>query len=258
MKLQCSCGAKFAFDITPEMAQHPVKFICPNCGLDASDYVNQLIRDELASRAAEPPLPEAFAPAPVVSAPPPAARLRVSAEAKPAEATTESSAGAKFCMKHRERATEQCAVCHKPICPKCMATFGYFCSPLCKGKAEAQHLDVPVYAGRKDLVEAKFWRKTGLVIGALVALVVLFFGAWTWYAWFGSVPHTYFSVRFDDNDRGYYGSAHLVGEDQLVYLHGGTLARCDLTTKKQIWSQELITQQQYDAAIKAANEADAK
>ncbi len=258
MKLQCSCGAKFAFDITPEMARNPVKFICPNCGLDASDYVNQLVREELASRAAEQPLPEAPpAPAPVVSAPPPSARLRVSVEAKPAEAA-DSSASAKFCAKHREPATEQCAVCHKPICPKCLAIFGYFCSPLCKGKAEAQGLDVPVYAGRSDLVEAKFWRKTGLIAGVIAAGVVLFFGAWTWYAWFGSVPHNYFSVRFDDNDRGYYGSAHLAGQDQLVYLHGGTLARCDLKTKKQVWSDELITKDQYAAAIKAAGEEDAR
>ena len=44
MKLQCSCGAKYVFDATPEMLQNPVKFICPSCGLDASDFVNELIR----------------------------------------------------------------------------------------------------------------------------------------------------------------------------------------------------------------------
>ena len=256
MKLQCSCGAKYAFDITPEMAQNPVKFVCPNCGLDASDYVNQIVRDELASQAAA--QPPAEAPVPMPPPPPPAARIRISQEAKPAEAAAETSASSKFCTKHRERATEQCAVCHKPICPKCLAMFGFFCSPLCKGKAEARNIDVPVYAGRKDLVEAKFWRKTGLIAGTIGLLIAGFLGAWTWYAWFGSVPHKYFSVRFEDTDRGYSGRAELAGQDQFVFLHGGTLSRCDLKTKKPVWSQELITPQQYADAVKAGLEDDAR
>src|ERR1017187_5745427 len=101
MKIQCSCGAKYAFDITPEMAQNPVKFVCPGCGLDSSDYVNQLGRVELIKRGFSAPPNQ-----PPVAAP----RLRISQEA---------AAVSKFCSKHpRERATETCAVCHKPICPK--------------------------------------------------------------------------------------------------------------------------------------------
>ncbi|HEX9048722.1 MAG TPA: B-box zinc finger protein, partial [Verrucomicrobiae bacterium] len=294
MKLQCSCGAKYAFDVTPEMARNPVKFICPNCGLDASDYVNRLVRDELASQEPEPPQPDVPAqPAPAVSAPPPAARLRISHDASaPAVAPTSptppappapavgggtririareaapaaaaapegaTAAASKFCPKHRERATEHCAVCHKPICPKCLEMFGYFCSPLCKGKAEAQNLDVPVYAGRKDLVEAQFWRKTGLVIGSIIGVIVLFFGLWIWYAWFGSVPHKYFAVRFEDNNRAYHGNMQIVGSDQVVFLHGGTLARYNLKTQKPAWSQELISQQDIDAAVKAEADAEAR
>jgi hypothetical protein len=139
-----------------------------------------------------------------------------------------------------------------------MEVFGYFCSPLCKGKAEAQHLKVPVYAGRKDVVEAQFWRKTGLVAGLLGVLVVLFLGVWIWYAWIGSVPHPYFSVRFDDADRGYAGRAELVGQEQLVALHGGTLARYDLKNKKTVWSQELISQAQVNQDVKVADEEEAK
>ena len=46
MKLQCACGAKYAFDATPEMLQNPVKFVCPTCGLDSSEFINELIRKE--------------------------------------------------------------------------------------------------------------------------------------------------------------------------------------------------------------------
>ena len=268
MKLQCSCGAKYAFDAKPDMLQNPVKFICPSCGLDSSDFVNQLIRQEFggqtpppipaaATPPAPPPVPVSSAGPPPPPPPPAASRLRVSVGAPEAPAA-EPREESKFCPKHRERNTEKCAVCHKPICPKCLELFGFFCSPLCKGKAEAQHLDVPAYAARKDLVEADCWRKTGLVAGVIGLVVVLFLGGWIWYAWFGSVPHPYYSVRFEDSDRGYAGAALLVGKDQLVYLHGGTLARVDLKTKQPVWTKELITPQQIADAVKTANEAEAK
>ena len=245
MKLQCSCGAKFVFDATPEMLQNPVKFICPNCGLDASDFVNQLIRQEFAGQAPPPP--------------PPAAAPRVSISHEAAAPAAETPTASQCCSRHHGApAIEKCAVCHKPICQKCMDLFGYFCSPLCKGKAEAQHLHVPVYAGRKDLVEAKFWRKTGLIAGAIGGAVVLFLGAWTWYAWFGAVPHPYFSVRFADDDRGYYGSSRLVGKDQIVFLHGGTLARYDMKTGKKVWSVDLISKKQIDDQVKAENDVEAR
>ena len=65
-------------------------------------------------------------------------------------------------------------------------------------------------------------------------------------------------MRFEDTDRAYSGRSQLVGRDQIVFLHGGTLARYDLKTKKPVWSQELVTQQQIDDMIKAANEAEAQ
>jgi hypothetical protein len=253
MKLQCSCGAKYAFDATPDMLNNPVKFICPNCGLDASDFVNQLIRQEFGG-ATPPPAPAATPPPPP---PPRASGLRVAHEAAPAPAA-EAAEPSKFCAKHRERATEQCAVCHKPICPKCLEMFGFFCSPLCKGKADAQHINVPTFAGRKDLVEAKFWRKVGLAIGGLVAALAVFFGVWTWYAWFGSVPHPYFSVRFEDDNRAYHGTSFLAGQDQIVFLHGGTLARYDLKTKKAVWTRELISNDRVEAALKDAQAEEAR
>jgi outer membrane protein assembly factor BamB len=250
MKLQCSCGAKYAFDAKPEMVDQPVKFICPNCGLDASDFVNQLIRQEFDAATSA---PAGSAPAPSLPPPPPSAgQLRVSVESPVVPKAVP------VCAKHGEPATEKCAVCHKPICPKCLEVLGYFCSPLCKGKAEAKRLNVPAYAGGRDVAEAKFWQKTGLIAGILGVLVVLFFGAWIWYAWFGSVPHPYFSKRFEDADRGYYGRAQLVGQDDLVALHGGTLARYDLKGKRTVWSAELINQSQVERGLKEANDEQAK
>src|ERR1017187_2052127 len=98
MKIQCSCGAKYAFDITPEMAQNPVKFVCPGCGLDSSDYVNQLVRVELIEQGVIAPPNQ-----PPVAAP----RLRISQEEIRAAQPQEAPAVSKFCSKHpRERATD--------------------------------------------------------------------------------------------------------------------------------------------------------
>ena len=256
MKIQCACGAKYAFDVTPEMAENPVRFVCQSCGLDSSDFVNGLIRQELAlARPATvpPPAAPAATTAPASTAAP---RLRVAHAAEPAGQTAETAAGPgapQLCLRHGgEICTERCVVCQKPICPKCMEHFGFVCSPLCKAKADARKINVPVYEGQKWVVEAQFWQKTGRITGAIAAVVVALLGVWFWYAWFGSVPHPVFSVRF--TDAAHSGQSRLCGKSQIVFLHGGTLARYDIRSKKQIWSRDLIDPQQVKNAVARANE----
>ena len=258
MKIRCSCGTKYEFDVTPDMARNPVRFVCSNCGLDSSDYVNQMVRAELAEQAGSEPLPDAPMPS-IAAAPPPAPRLKISQETRPAETPTAAAPVSKYCPKHRTvLATQTCSVCGKPICPKCLELFGYFCSPLCKSKAELQGIAAPVYAGQKFQVEARFWRKAGWSFGLVFTLLVVAAGFWTWYAWFGSVPHPMFSVRFADTDRAYAGATQIIGEDQIVFLHGGTLARYDLKTKKPVWTRELISSEQIAAVVKAENDLRAR
>src|SRR5438093_13356349 len=67
MKVQCQCGTKYAFDVTPEMARDPVRFICPGCGMDLSVPINDLIRQELGLSAPAAPVTQA---APVAPPPP--------------------------------------------------------------------------------------------------------------------------------------------------------------------------------------------
>ncbi len=262
MKLQCSCGAKYAFDTTPEMVQNPVKFICPGCGRDSSAFVNELIRREYGVATPAPsPVPEAAAaPEPQASAAAPVgSRLRISREQAAAAPAEPAPPVSKYCSRHRsELTTEYCVICRKPICPKCLVEFGYFCSPLCRGKAEAQNIAAPVFAGQKFEADRRYWQKTGLIFGSIAGAIVLFLGAWTWYAWFGSVPHTYFSVRFDDNNRAHSGRSELVGRDQLVFLHGALLARYDLKGKKQVWSQQLVTPDQIAATVKLEEDEEAR
>lgn len=244
MKIQCACGAKYSFDATPEMLQNPVRLVCQGCGADLSAPVNELIRQEFAGQApAEPPAATESPRLRISIARPESAALAEEAAAPPAE---------EHCAKHpRELAADHCAVCGKPMCGHCMKLFGHVCSPLCRAKAEAENMDVPVYAGQSSVASARYWRKAGAIGGLIAAALVLVFGFWVWYEFIGSEPHVAFSLRFDD--RAYAGKAGLCGTNQIVFLHGGTLARCDLKSGKEIWSKELVTKEQIADAVARVN-----
>src|SRR5687767_11065914 len=66
MKVQCACGTKYAFDVTPDMLRTPRAFVCQTCGRDNSAAINELIRQAYGVMAAPPPPP----PAATASAPP--------------------------------------------------------------------------------------------------------------------------------------------------------------------------------------------
>ena len=253
MKVQCSCGAKYEFDIAPAMTTNPVRFVCPACGADASEFVDSLVRRELGQTGSPSGVPQPVvlsgAPAITPNAPSPIPALTVRVNAPPASVTHAMpaiAAGPQFCAKHPgELAAEKCCVCSKPICPKCMALFGYVCSPLCRARAESHGINVPVFAGQKAVVERRFWRKVGWMATALGVLVVALVGFWTWFTWVGAVPKAVFSVRFPES--AYSGQSFICGKDQIVFLHGGTLARHDLKLKKEIWSRELLDHTQIAA-----------
>lgn len=230
MKIQCACGAKYSFEVTPEMARDQIQFICKSCGVDSSAMVNELIRQQFG---ASPSQPAASQPAPV-------SRPKVVAVAIKAAPVPEAQPEApRLCMRHiGELTTHNCLVCQKPICPKCMELFGYVCSAHCKGKTELQGIDIPVYEHQKAVAEARQWRKIGWITTAIVLMVAAVVGVWGWYAWVGSVPKATFSLRFADP--GYSGQCRLVPQNQIVFLHGGMLARHDMKAKREIWSHWLI------------------
>src|SRR5688572_6942628 len=278
MKLQYACGAKYAFDVQPEMLNKPVQFVCPSCGLDSSDYVNSLVRQELGAVEASLVTPPAvdIAPPPGVALAPAAAiepatlsaaasstalRVRLHAGSpKPAE-TPAAAADTSVCSRHfGQPAVEFCHVCHKPICAKCLEIFGYVCSPLCKQKAALSGMKVPEFIGQRDVVQRRFWRKVSFVSGGLGSLVVALLGVWFWWVWFGSIPKPVFSVRFPEPS--YSGQSVFCGTGQIVFLHGGTLARHDMKAKKEIWSRPLIDpaeiQRQVSATIESLRKAQQK
>src|SRR6267154_1286455 len=138
MKVQCSCGAKYEFELNPAMANNPVKFVCPACGLDASEFVDGLIRRELGQsqtpsgvpipialtspQAASASAPsEADKPAAPATRPPLTVRPHAP-QPSPTQLVAEAPAeAAPMCPRHPgEISTARCFVCSKPICAKCM------------------------------------------------------------------------------------------------------------------------------------------
>ena len=264
MKVQCSCGAKYEFEITPAMASQPVQFICPACGTDASDFVDGLVRRELGQSARPTGTPLSVTGSTTTTAPalsaavpqPPRLGLAVHSPSASSAQVGDDDPEGQPCLKHPgQRATARCHICAKPICPKCMELFGYVCSPLCKAKAEARAIKVPVYHGQKNVREARSWRKVVWVAGSAGALLAILFGVWFWYAWFGSIPRAIFSVRFPEV--GYAGQSTFCGQgnSQLVFIHGNTLARYDLKRHQEIWSVPLLDPKKFaelaDAQLKA-------
>ncbi len=112
-------------------------------------------------------------------------------------------------------------------------------------------MNAPVHIGQKFARQNAFWNKTGLISKVVGAVVLVLAAFWVWYSWFGSVPHKAFSVRWDDISHS--GTSRLVG-DQVVFLHGGTLARYNVKTKQKVWSIDLVTPQQVDDVLKRQDE----
>src|SRR6185369_9784138 len=119
MKVKCSCGAKYEFDLRPEMNANPVRFVCPACGLDTSEFVDGLVRQELGQTSTPPGVPISVFP-PTAAAVPAGVVLRSGSE-RANEDLTPPTDDSPPCLKHPgEVATGKCYVCSKPICPKCM------------------------------------------------------------------------------------------------------------------------------------------
>jgi len=109
---------------------------------------------------------------------------------------------------------------------------------MCKQKAELTGIKLSEFAGQRDVVQRHFWRRVNFASAGIGVIVVFLLSVWLWYEWFGQTPKPIFSVRLAESS--YSGQSAFAGTDQIVFLHGGTLARYDMKTGKEIWSRELI------------------
>jgi hypothetical protein len=77
--------------------------------------------------------------------------------------------------------------------------------------------------------------------------IVVLIGVWRWWGLYASHPHSIFNVRFPEMS--YAGNSRIVGKNQIVFLHGGLLARYKLGSKTPIWTNEIITKEQVQTEV---------
>jgi len=78
------------------------------------------------------------------------------------------------------------------------------------------------------------WGKSLLVIKIAAVVLVAFIGVYSWYAFIGSAPKTYYSM---DLGKGSYGAiAKLFSPDELVVADGKSLVLQDLKTGQTRWT----------------------
>lgn len=229
IKIQCSCGTKFSFDVEPVDGKMPAEIFCPKCGADGTDCANQIIQQSS---------PAEIAAAPAVQKP--RVRLNVVSSVATAPSGGESADGTPVqekCARHpRNIASEHCVVCQKPICMECMQIFGYLCSIGCKYRADQEKIHVPKYKFQKNAVEKTALRKSIAIVSAVLVLLFAIIGAWFWYIMVGTKPRPYYSLSISGNSGAY---AKFLGPNQILLLGKKQIALHDIETKKDVWSTAL-------------------
>ena len=217
VKIQCGCGAKYSLDVEREQIGPGLQLICQECGADNSD----MLRQAFAQQAARP-----------VAVP--VGRLLTTANTTPTPAPATKEPEVAQCLRHPGNfQTSECAVCGKPLCPKCLEQLGYFCSAFCKGKAEQARIAVPEYAGQLIVAERQFWRSVRRGAWAVAAVAALVASAWAWYSFIGSKPRIAWSEKLARADAGW---CRIVAPGELLVYHGNRLARYDLAKNRTLWS----------------------
>jgi len=248
IKIYCPCGAKFAFDVEPANGQMPVPIACPTCGQDATAMANEQIQAQLAP----PPAPESAGEPPNKAKPsgrlhvalpgvetgqPGASALRLTVDRHEPAAHTETTAPrpSGSCPKHLgQPIVETCRVCGKPICRQCMAMFGYVCSAYCRNKAEAEGLDLPVYAQQRTVLERKARGRNKAVVAALLSILILAAAAGIYYKAYASKPRVVQMLPLATEEFG-GGYCKLLEDGTYIVLTSGKMSLHNTASDDAVW-----------------------
>jgi hypothetical protein len=234
IKIPCSCGARYSFEIEPVNGVMPYAVNCPQCGVDGTPAANQMIANSLASV----PVIEA-APNPVA----PSVR-RVAAPAFPVASSEPASDETPQCPRHPLfKAVGFCVACHKPICVECMQKFGYVCSINCRYQAEQQGIEIPPCPHQLTTVRKREWQK-GMRWVAAVALVLFCFVAfWLWYIFGGYKPSLAYSLKLP---KGPAYASRFIAPDRVFAANSQLAVLHDVKGEKRLWSTALAPEKKQE------------
>jgi hypothetical protein len=226
IKILCTCGTKYAFEVEPVDGKMPFRVECPQCHADGTNAADASLLSNLVQSA----------PAPVPSSPAAAAGV-IRVQATPSQ-IEEAPPTVNYCPRHREEiVVAECAVCRKPICGRCLEQFGYLCSGYCRSQATARGLYVPVYEGHKEVVEEKRVQKLKRLALAGGILAVALLGGWVWYQFWGSVPRVVHTAALPQTTEG--TTCRLISPTRLLTASASRVAVTDLSSGQDVWSTTL-------------------
>ena len=206
--VECGCHVAYEFEIEPVEGRMPTSVLCPTCGADGTEYANWVIQTQPAA------LPPTAAPA---------------APSMPS--------GLRVCLKHnRQPFVEHCFFCKKPICPRCMEKFGYFCSLTCRRRAEEQGLKIPVYEKQESVIQAQSVRKAWMGILGVLVLVLVLGTTWAWYSFYASRPSLAWSLPLTAEGS---VAAGFIGRDRILVMRSDKLTMYNSRNGKELWSRPL-------------------
>lgn len=253
IKIQCSCGTKFGFDVEPVGGRMPVGIACPACHNNATDLANAQIRQQLglASSAASPAASSAAIPAQHIPVAQPlehaatesAATPRATIHREPPPQTIGAPGQAQTCLKHiGKRVVDTCRICGKPICRKCMAMFGYVCSVYCQNKAQAEGIELPVYERQRSVIQQKSRNRTRAVVVGVGTLIALLITVAIIYKAYASKPRVIQTFSLGTNEFE-IGVCKLLDDDTCLSIAAGQISLHDLKSGHAAWTESMYDPQ---------------
>ncbi len=210
VKIECSCGQRFGFDVEPENGHMPMSLACPSCNADLTAVADADIARQLA-------LAVPTAPQPTQGPVRVALRVAGAGEPKPGPPASDSpptppgEAETTPAKTAREQALERTRI------------VGQATALLTEDRATAK--DFAAFQRHRTLVR--------IVLAAVVAL----FGWWIWFSFVASKPHVAFTNSAPESTR--FDQAQLVGDDRLVAVTSLKLSLQNWKDDSEIWSVAL-------------------
>ncbi len=224
LKVQCPCGARFAFEVEAVEGRMPVPVHCPVCGADATNLANA----ELAALGKTSTATEGSGS--------PKVRLRVQSPEPHSVAPplpNHPAVSTESCFQHPgEVAVGRCQVCGRPICQRCVERYGFVCSVRCQGRAEREGIPLPRCAGRQDLMTARHRRWTRRLALLAATFLALIAGAWIWWKWVETTPRIVFEASLVGHETSAW---QLLSPDKLLALNPREAVLRQLPEGRILW-----------------------
>lgn len=116
-----------------------------------------------------------------------------------------------------------------------MRMFGYLCSVYCRNKAEAEGLELPVYANQRSEIQRKSQKRSKTIMGSIAAVVLLLIAVGIYYKAYASKPRIIHSRPIAASEYE-IGVCKLLDEETYLSIVGDTVSLHDVKSGDERWT----------------------